>query len=88
MQPGLGDKVDLDRGVTAGIVNRTCVDLGDRHVEFLPERWLAGVTRNEGVGGSSTFYVCVWIFFLRQEPSVGKQDGAMLQKKISSSMVG
>ena len=33
MQTGLGDDVNLDGGVTARVVNRARVDLGDGHCE-------------------------------------------------------
>lgn len=32
MQAGFSDNVDLDGGVTAGVVDGACVDLGDRHI--------------------------------------------------------
>lgn len=38
MKTSLGDNVNLDGGVTAGVVDGAGVDLGDRHVDGLGGR--------------------------------------------------
>lgn len=43
MKAGLSDEINLDRGITARVVDGACVDLGDTHcrVILLNGGWLA-----------------------------------------------
>lgn len=49
MKASLGDNVNLDGGVTAGVVDGAGVDLGDRHVDGLEgdELWISETGRKQ-----------------------------------------
>jgi hypothetical protein len=49
VKTGLGDNVDLDGGVTARVVDGTCVDLGDRHDEGSSEWRRLVCVKREGM---------------------------------------